>query len=180
MLDAKAVEIVDESTGEFWMQLLRPILIIGVVLGFVGVLMGLSFLSRFNEMMANARTLGQHGMTSLVYFTYAIEIGLPLSLVIGSIMGLKRLPRARLVLVSYAWIAMGFAAFSVGSTLWNTSRFPQTRGFSTVAYSLQNAAMHATFPAILLILLMKKPIAELFRERANAFEVMSPPPNESP
>jgi hypothetical protein len=173
MSDAKVVEAIDAGADEFWRSFLRPILLIGVVVGAAGALLGLALLFRFNDMVANAKMVGQH-WPALLFFNYAIEIGLPLCLIIGSIAGLKQKPRARLILLIYAWIDIAFAAFSIGSALWNLPRFSQSMIFVALINSIDHAVVRAAFPAVLLILLYRKPIAALFVQRGAGFDVMPP------
>jgi hypothetical protein len=149
-----------------------------VVLGVTGVAAGLALLAQLDEAITNAKTLGQQWQTSAVFFNYAVEIGLPLILAIGSIAGLKRRPRARLILLIYAWSDVGFAAFLIGSAVWNLPRYAQSMIFFALIHSLETAVWRAAFPAVLLILLMKQPIADLFRRRDTAFEVLPPPPTQ--
>src|SRR5689334_20114272 len=175
MFDAKAVETVDAGADDFWMQLLRPILLIGIVLGALSVVLGLLSLTQLNEVILAAKRTGRPWLTSQVFFGYAIYVGVPLSLVIGAIRGLKRRSNARLILLIYAWVSLGLTAYSIGTALWTMLRVPRGNVLLSLAYSLTNNLWEAAFPAILLILLTRKPIADLFRQRNLAFEVMPPP-----
>lgn len=178
MSDAKAVEAVDEGADEFWMQLLRPILIMGIVLGVLSIVLGFLSLTQLNEYILTRKRMGRPWLTPQVIFGYAIEVGVPLCLIIGAIRGLKRQSNARLTLLIYAWVSLGLTAYSIGMVLWDILHAAHGNMFFSLAYSLTNDVWQAAFPAILLILLTRKPIAELFHHRDVAFEVMPPPPDQ--
>ena len=56
----------------------------------------------------------------------------------------------------------GFAAFSIGSALWNLPRYSQSMVFFAFINSIDHAVVRAAFPAVLLVLLYRRPVAALF------------------
>jgi hypothetical protein len=170
----------DPAADEFKMRLLRPILIIGIILGVLGLAVGISFVSQFNERIVTAKRSGQPWLTSQVFFGYLLEIGLPLCLIAGSIECLKRRARGRLILLIYAWVSIGLTGYQLGFAFWNIIRFPHPGIVSRITMFLHQDASRAAFPAVLIVLLLTRPIRQLFIRTNRAFAVIPTSPSEQP
>ena len=97
-------------------------------------------------------------------------------LLVAAAMGLRLRRRARPALFAYAWAALLALALSVANTAYETrfERLTQTRVF-VVAEAVERA-QHAVYPVVLILLLRRPEVRELFDPSAPGFALDPPAP----
>lgn len=163
----------DASQDSFWFSWLKPVLYIGIVLAVFDIVQGFDLVSFF---VKNRGSLNQGANTNwiaaglpLVLF---INLGIPILLLVSVLMAFKRNPRARLGLLIYSWIVIGLGVLTVGKMSIEIIRFGwEFFEMSRYLSHIENAIFQAVLPVLLILLLSRPQIKQLFVPAARGFEV---------
>jgi hypothetical protein len=178
-LSAEALRERDPAAAAFWGGLLRPLLWIGVamamskLLQFAAVIEAYVFDVRWNQI-----DWSEWGAYTML-FTTALQGALPLALLAGVYHAMRWRQRARAVLLFYAWASMGLAAFNFAGTAYGIYfSFTRTPFFQGVGRL--NVVEPVVFPLLLVFLLRRPQVRQLFDPTPAGFEVQPATVPESP
>jgi hypothetical protein len=166
----------DPATA-YWLEWLRPVLMIGVVLGAVELLTGLWSLwfhvAYFSELPSPGVLVSD--LASLSVLALAAKLFLSLSLLIGIVLALRLRPAGRKFLFAYCFASFAWTAVllrnSVHAALADgavETWYGQVEMWVWYLYGL-------AYPLILLLFLRRREIKLLFHPALMAFEVKQEP-----
>ena len=160
----------DPAAAAFWGALLRPILWIGVALAASKLVQfGAGLVYIIQNLWSGAVGWSDRDLYVLLV-TSLVQLALVLSLMAGAYLAMRWRARAPAVLLAYAWASLGLAVLRVAWSMYSVSAsFPQTSVLWTLA-SL-DLVEPVVYPLLLVFLLLRPQVRELFAPHAPAFEV---------
>jgi hypothetical protein len=149
-----------EADQTVW-RLVRAICILGLVIGAIGVI-----LVPLRWMSFRRASFGPASAYWWIYVNLAIYETLSVLLTIGSLLCLRRSPRARSWLLVYAYAYFAYAAWTICFNIWQSYSAPRgmiaSRLPNEILSSLLGFSMGISFPIVVVILMAQREVRKMF------------------
>ncbi len=174
----KNVPEIKPAVDPYWVSWLRVVLIVGIALGTATLLVGIAEMaSGFRDpygRLTGAWKTGPLALVNSVLTIYTAHVASPLALGVGIVLCWRLKPIGRVILMIYAWLALGLCALEYISSIWKLNR-PFIDQLPWQAMAGERLIQGMVYPVILLLFLTRSQIRNVFVPSRRGFDATMPP-----